>query len=207
LTGAARSRILPRVTSEGVTASEGLGADDGRLFCYRHPTRETYIRCGRCDQPICTACAMQGPVGFRCRQCGTPARDPLQAVSPVQALLTFAAALGLGIVGGFISSRVEFVIATLIVGYISGILASEGSARITGYKRGPVVMASVIGGLALGIVIGFVGETWLWLAQLGPLAPIGEEFGLSLESVLLDQAIYLLMAIAAAVFGVYTRLR
>jgi hypothetical protein len=39
------------------------------------PDRQTYVGCGRCDQPICTKCAMQGPVGFRCKQCGTLAND------------------------------------------------------------------------------------------------------------------------------------
>lgn len=37
--------------------------------CYRHPDRETYIRCSRCDQPICPDCMMSAPVGFHCPEC------------------------------------------------------------------------------------------------------------------------------------------
>jgi membrane associated rhomboid family serine protease len=37
--------------------------------CYRHPERETYIRCGRCDRPICPACMTPAAVGFQCPEC------------------------------------------------------------------------------------------------------------------------------------------
>jgi membrane associated rhomboid family serine protease len=37
--------------------------------CYRHPDRETYIRCSRCDKPICPDCMISAPVGYQCPQC------------------------------------------------------------------------------------------------------------------------------------------
>jgi membrane associated rhomboid family serine protease len=37
--------------------------------CYRHPDRETYIRCSRCDKPICPDCMIAAPVGYQCPQC------------------------------------------------------------------------------------------------------------------------------------------
>src|SRR6185369_16606922 len=33
----------------GHDASGDADAGDGRMFCYRHPDRETWLRCGRCD--------------------------------------------------------------------------------------------------------------------------------------------------------------
>ena len=37
--------------------------------CYRHPDRETYIRCSRCERPICPDCMNAAPVGFQCPEC------------------------------------------------------------------------------------------------------------------------------------------
>jgi membrane associated rhomboid family serine protease len=37
--------------------------------CYRHPGRESYIRCQRCDRPICPDCMRDAAVGFQCPSC------------------------------------------------------------------------------------------------------------------------------------------
>ncbi|MEV7228529.1 rhomboid family intramembrane serine protease [Polymorphospora sp. NPDC051019] len=37
--------------------------------CYRHPGRETYIRCTRCDRPICPECMRDASVGHQCPEC------------------------------------------------------------------------------------------------------------------------------------------
>ncbi|WP_405389777.1 rhomboid family intramembrane serine protease [Streptomyces sp. NBC_01102] len=45
------------------------GAADGPATCYRHPDRETGIRCVRCERPICTDCMIDASVGFQCPDC------------------------------------------------------------------------------------------------------------------------------------------
>jgi membrane associated rhomboid family serine protease len=37
--------------------------------CYRHPDRQTGIRCTRCERPICPACMVDASVGFQCPEC------------------------------------------------------------------------------------------------------------------------------------------
>ncbi|MFI8188493.1 rhomboid family intramembrane serine protease [Streptomyces sp. NPDC085946] len=37
--------------------------------CYRHPERETGVRCTRCERPICPACMVDASVGFQCPDC------------------------------------------------------------------------------------------------------------------------------------------
>lgn len=39
------------------------------LVCYRHPERETGLRCARCGHSICPECARSADVGYRCPEC------------------------------------------------------------------------------------------------------------------------------------------
>jgi membrane associated rhomboid family serine protease len=44
-------------------------AHSGLPVCYRHPDRETGIRCTRCERPICPDCMVSASVGFQCPTC------------------------------------------------------------------------------------------------------------------------------------------
>lgn len=45
------------------------GTPQATPTCYRHPDRATYIRCTRCNRPICPECMRDAAVGHQCEEC------------------------------------------------------------------------------------------------------------------------------------------
>jgi len=52
----------------------------GVPVCYRHTDRETYIRCTRCERPICPDCMTSAAVGFQCPECVADGRRTVREV-------------------------------------------------------------------------------------------------------------------------------
>ncbi len=190
-----------------MTAEGTPPADDGPLFCYRHPDRETLIRCGRCERPICTQCAVQGPVGFRCPECGRPLRDPLASFTPAQLAGGLAVSFGGGLLAAYISGQFGFF--ALFVAFFAGGLIAEAVTRVTGYKHGQTMAGVVYGGIIVGAVVAF------WFAnsglidaflRLGAAAGSGGG-GQGLGGVLAQQAFWAAIGAAFLVAGARTRVR
>jgi membrane associated rhomboid family serine protease len=54
-----------------VATPTGPGAPEGTAVptCFRHPGRETYVSCVRCDRPACPDCLRSAAVGQQCVDC------------------------------------------------------------------------------------------------------------------------------------------
>ena len=174
-------------------------ADDGPLYCYRHPASETYVRCGRCDQPICPKCAVQGPVGFRCRQCGLVKSATISDFTPQKLAYGLAVSIGGGAILGYLGGQLGFY--SIFVAFFAGAFIAEGFVRAVGLKRGPTVRSMLYGGLALGFAVGAI----LQISMFWGSVPMEEE--LPLEFWLQSMLPYLAIGLGAAIAGAYSRVR
>src|SRR5204863_8670697 len=102
---------------------------------------------------------MQGPVGSRCKQCGTLAFDPLMSFTPRQLTLGIGTALAAGLVGGFISSRIGFF--SIFVAFFAGGFIAEIVQRVTGYKRRPGMPGILFAGILFGTLLGALISLWI----------------------------------------------
>lgn len=143
---------------------------------------------------------MHGPVGLRCKTCGTPSRDPLTAMTPRQMGLGALVALGAGTVGGFICNQAGFFF-VIILGPIAGGVIAEAVMRVTGYKRGPKMYAIVGGGIIGGALI---GAAFYYYSIVGSFGVPSEELGPGFFNLILTGA---LVYVIAALVGADSRIR
>ena len=177
--------------------SDPAVAQPGPMYCYRHPDRETLIRCGLCDRPICLQCQVRHPVGVRCRDCAQIRKDPLTNLTLTQYLLAFASALGASIVGGFIAPFLGILFAFFIGPVIGGAIA-EFVGRVIGYKRGLPLQVLVGVCIVLGV---FIAQIIRYVALGGPVRSVlsVEGFIAVSASALLGSIVYIIFAIGGAI--------
>lgn len=78
--------------------------ETGVPTCYRHPGRESYIRCQRCDRTICPDCMRDAAVGFQCPDCVAEGRQATRSgrtayggLRPTNAGLTSLVLIGINV--------------------------------------------------------------------------------------------------------------
>ena len=185
------SDVLDRTTDED---------DTGPLYCYRHPKSETYVRCGRCDQPICPKCAVQGPVGSRCRQCGLVKNATISSFTPRQLALGIGVAFGGGALLGYFGGQIGFF--SIFLSFFAGSFIAEGVVRFMGMKRGPIMRTIVYGGLLAGFALGAAFQVTTFMNAIPP-----EAGDLPVEFWLQSILPYIAIGAGAAVAGAYSRVR
>ena len=145
-------------------------------YCYRHPNRETTLRCNSCDNFICPSCAVHTPTGYKCKDCIRDRnRKFTEAYTSALWYDYLAASLVagfLGFIGTLISVSIGFFI--IFLGAIAGTYiarAVQWSIKRRRSKSMPVVAtaAVVIGGLltqSFTLINFFLSGQIIWLSAL-----------------------------------------
>lgn len=103
------------------------------LYCANHPTRETSLRCNRCEKPICPDCAVLTPIGYRCKDCVHSQQKIFETAQWWDYPLALCIAGGLSFVGSLIVPLVGFF--TLFVAPILGVVIAEAVRLVIRQRR------------------------------------------------------------------------
>ena len=146
--------LLPQATAiDGGCETAGASvAADQRLFCVHHPDRETRLRCNLCDRPICPKCAVQTPVGFRCKACVKAQQSDFYTARWYDYPLAAGVALGLSIVVALVASQVGGWL-TLLAAPLAGGLVGKAVHAAIGRRRGRWIWLTCAACIVLGALV------------------------------------------------------
>ena len=125
------------------------------LFCYNHPTRETALRCNNCERPICAACAVKTPTGYRCKEC---VRDRQRSFDTSEWYDFVAGFLVAALLSGVASFLVSLVGGIGFFGYFliaagaptAGVVITESVRAVTKKRRSRALFITVTAAVVLG---------------------------------------------------------
>lgn len=138
--------------------------------CAFHPDVETSLRCAECERYICPKDMVTTPVGYKCRECATPAAGQLRGATARQFALACAAGLGSGILGGLVLGQIHF--GSFLLALVFGMLVGEATRRGSGGHRLPSVAGIAAVSAALGALIGGFGFFGLVLAPIAAFVTV-----------------------------------
>jgi membrane associated rhomboid family serine protease len=115
--------------------------------CYRHPSRETYVRCTRCERPICPDCMNEASVGHQCPECVAEGRR-----SQRPARTAFGGSVA-GRAGVATKTLIGINVAVALVSFLMGgvgSIAGGGMGGLLGTSTTLTEWGAVIGNLTFG---------------------------------------------------------
>jgi hypothetical protein len=110
--------------------------DSDKMYCTVHPTVETNIRCNRCGRPMCSKCAVQTPVGYRCKQCVRQQQDKFFNAQVIDYIITTVVSLVIGFGAAFVMSLIGCFFVAFFIGPAVGGLIGQIIFRLTRKRRG-----------------------------------------------------------------------
>jgi hypothetical protein len=118
------------------------------LYCANHPNKVTYLRCNRCEKPICSKCAIQTPTGYRCRECVRGQQKTFETAHWYDLPLAFFVSTLISFVGSLIAGYMGFLV--IFIAPIVGTIIAEAARVVTGRRRSQRLFLLVAGGTLLG---------------------------------------------------------
>ena len=168
------------------------------LYCVNHPQTETRLRCNRCGNPICPKCAVQTPVGFRCKQCVKGQQAVFYSATSLDYLIAVVIGLVASTIAAFIISAVGLFFTFFLAPVAGGVIA-EVVRWATGRRRGRRMWLVVSACIVVGALVAALGPMLRSVPE-EPMALLAAPFALIYR-------IGLILYVVLAIGVVYARLR
>ncbi|MBX9670091.1 MAG: hypothetical protein K2X93_21000, partial [Candidatus Obscuribacterales bacterium] len=154
----------------------------------KHDHSDSRLSCIDCSEPICAKCMVQCPVGFRCQKCVSKFKSHLIVISPWIITRTALVCLVIGHVYGWVSPRDGFgLMLNFVIQFFVGALLGKLIHKVAAHKLGPVIVLTVIIGMAVGMIFSPLGAYLFERTMV-----IGQLFGSS-QGGAMDLASHLLL--------------
>jgi B-box zinc finger len=105
-------------------------------YCPVHPAKEATLKCNKCERYMCVQCAIQTPVGYRCKECVRGIQEKYYTAANTDNLVVAAVCGVLSFLAGLAVSWVGFIFIVLILAIPAGGLIAEAALRIIKRRRG-----------------------------------------------------------------------
>jgi len=129
-----------------------------RLYCEKHPDRETTLRCNKCNRPMCTECAVLTPTGYRCRECVRGQQKIFDTAQSTDSIVGFVIAGVLAFAGSFIANIMGFF--TVFIAPIIGLGITAVIRYAVHRRRSRLLFQASTAGAVIGslpfLVIGLI---------------------------------------------------
>lgn len=135
-------------------------SEDFIQYCVNHPQTKTTLRCNRCNDPICTRCAVRTPTGYRCKSCVRGQQKAFETTEWYDFPLAMLIAAGLSFLGSLIVPRLGFF--TIFLAPVAGTIIGEVIRLVLQRRRSIrlfrlAATATAVGSLPLLLM--YLGDT------------------------------------------------
>lgn len=142
-------------------------ATDDATYCEVHPDRETGLRCNKCGRYMCSQCAVQTPVGYRCRECTRQQDKKFFKGTNNDNLIAFGVSFILtAIAAGIFKALGAWLLFALIISFPLGAAIGEAVLRATSRRRTMNMNRIAAAGAVVGGLVGGFIQTYFYVSSL-----------------------------------------
>lgn len=129
-----------------------MTTENEKHYCYKHPNKETRLKCTDCGKYICSSCVIQAPVGQKCPDCVASKTTHLEKITTPQLIKAIIVGVLTATVLGYFWQNYGYGIIGLILAYLIGFCVCWAIKKTIGIKIGRRIQLTY----SISVIIGML---------------------------------------------------